>query len=306
MVNSFDISQFEEENMPLINIATGTVALSEVSESLLTANESIHLIGNNNNEFLVPNHRYEHTVNDFLTLNSTSMISKDAFYSNVIFSSHNATLSRTKREILNEIPQKFDWRGKGVLTEIKDQKSCGACWAFSVVETVETMYALKSKSLVDLSVQQVIDCSADGNKCNGGDTCQTLKWLVDDRVKIELEKDYPTTLVNEACRAKHPPDGVTVRNFACHNFTSNEFEILKTIAYHGPVVAAVNSRSWHDYLGGIIQYHCDDKVDHAIQIVGYDLTGEVPFYIVRNSWGSSFGHDGYLYVKIGANVCGKF
>lgn len=75
----------------------------------------------------------------------------------------------------------------------------------------------------------------------------------------------------------------------------------------GPVVAAVNGLLWQNYLGGIIQFHCDGlmaHLNHAVQIVGYDMQGDIPYYIVRNSWGERFGNDGYLKIQIGGNVCG--
>lgn len=83
--------------------------------------------------------------------------------------------------------------------------------------------------------------------------------------------------------------------------------ILDLIANHGPVAVAVNALTWQNYLGGVIQFHCDSSLDmlnHAVQIVGYDLTAEIPHYIVRNSWGESFGEKGYLKIAIGSNMCG--
>lgn len=79
------------------------------------------------------------------------------------------------------------------------------------------------------------------------------------------------------------------------------------LANYGPVVTAVNGLLWQNYLGGIIQFHCDGStasLNHAVQIVGYDLTGDVPYYIVRNSWGKKFGNKGYLKIQIGGNMCG--
>lgn len=88
-----------------------------------------------------------------------------------------------------------------------------------------------------------------------------------------------------------------------------EEELLTTLALHGPVAVAVNALNWQTYLGGVIQFHCDgapQSLNHAVQIVGYDRTADIPFYIVRNSWGKDFGDNGYLYIAIGKNVCGKF
>lgn len=89
----------------------------------------------------------------------------------------------------------------------------------------------------------------------------------------------------------------------------DETTILSLLAYHGPVTVAVNALSWQYYLGGVIQFHCDgnpQNLNHAVQIVGYDLTAAIPHYIVRNSWGTLFGDRGYLYIAVGENLCGKF
>lgn len=83
---------------------------------------------------------------------------------------------------------------------------------------------------------------------------------------------------------------------------------MTLLVRHGPLVAAVNALSWQNYLGGVIQFHCDGSfinLNHAVQIVGYDAEARIPHYIIKNSWGSSFGNEGYIYVAIGKNLCGK-
>lgn len=90
-------------------------------------------------------------------------------------------------------------------------------------------------------------------------------------------------------------------------FIGSEESLLEKLAFHGPVAVAVNALNWQYYLGGIIKFHCSGNplnLNHAVQIIGYDRSGEVPFYIARNSWGSEFGDNGYLYLAIGDNVCG--
>lgn len=88
------------------------------------------------------------------------------------------------------------------------------------------------------------------------------------------------------------------------SFIGREDIILKLLATNGPVAVGINGQTWQNYIGGVIQFHCDGELSHAVQIVGYDLTAEVPYYIVRNSWGEDFGDNGYLYVAIGNNMCG--
>lgn len=87
----------------------------------------------------------------------------------------------------------------------------------------------------------------------------------------------------------------------------NEDYILSTLANIGTVAVAINALTWQYYLDGVIQYHCGSSpklLNHAVQIVGYDLSAEIPHYIVRNSWGKDFGEHGYLYIAIGENLCG--
>jgi len=84
---------------------------------------------------------------------------------------------------------------------------------------------------------------------------------------------------------------------------------VKTVASHGPVSVAVNALTWQFYTGGIIQFHCDgnpSNLNHVVQLVGYDRTASIPHYIARNSWGKSFGDNGYVYIAMGKNICGKF
>ena len=88
------------------------------------------------------------------------------------------------------------------------------------------------------------------------------------------------------------------------SFVGSEEEIIKGVATHGPLAVAVDGLSWQDYLGGIIRYNCESHLNHAAEIVGYDLSGPIPYYIVKNSWGADFGIEGYLHIEIGKNLCG--
>ncbi|KAI1304896.1 Cathepsin O [Halotydeus destructor] len=212
-------------------------------------------------------------------------------------------------DLLPQLPHNFprhaDWREKGVITQVHNQGKCGACWAFSTVETVEAMVAIRlGEPATELSVQQIIDCANDNNHgCNGGDTCTALQWMSENRIKIQRLADYPMTAGAQECRSLDPPTGIVVSNYTCNDFITDEKQILRELAYHGPLAAAVDATSWQDYLGGVIQFHCETNKNHAVQIVGFDLTGEVPYYIVRNTWGTSFGIDGYLHIAIGKNLC---
>ncbi|PSN35919.1 hypothetical protein C0J52_07159 [Blattella germanica] len=214
-----------------------------------------------------------------------------------------------KRALQDDLPVHIDWREKKVITKVQNQKACGACWAFSTVETVESMYAIRNGILQTLSVQELIDCAGNGNLgCEGGDTCSLLEWLVDKKINIELESQYPLTWETQVCKLKGSEKGIQIAaNYTCAHLVGSEDTILKLLAHHGPVAVSVNAVNWQYYLGGIIQYHCDGGIqhtNHAVQIVGYDRSPPIPHYIVRNSWGPEFGDKGYLYIAIGSNLCG--
>ncbi|KAG7198462.1 hypothetical protein KM043_005844 [Ampulex compressa] len=233
-------------------------------------------------------------------------------HKNASYHRQHCTKGGTGREKRSaNVPLKLDWRERGVVSPVRSQGSCGACWAFSAVEVAETMYAIKNGSSVSLSVQEMIDCARNSNfGCEGGDICSLLAWLTLSKIKIVPESTYPLTRKTDACKlgktlSKSP--GVTVTDFTCDSFVDAEDELLKVLATHGPVAAAVNALSWQNYLGGVIQYHCNGSfasLNHAVQIVGYDKSASIPHYIVKNSWGAAFGDEGYMYIGIGSNLCG--
>lgn len=214
-------------------------------------------------------------------------------------------LSRKTNVFKNKkIPDHVDWRHKNVISSVKNQGQCGACWAFSIIETMESMVAISTKQLPSLSVQQLIDCAGFGNHgCSGGELCLAVMWLNFTRTAVVTAKEYPLTLKTGTCKTVGKA-GVQTSDYLCKSFVAQENGMLYLLAHHGPIATAVDSTLWQDYLGGIIQHHCDKILNHAVQIVGYDLTGDVPYYIVRNSWGTDFGEDGYLRIKTYDNLCG--
>ncbi|XP_039074666.1 cathepsin O isoform X2 [Hyaena hyaena] len=198
------------------------------------------------------------------------------------------------------LPLRFDWRDKRVVTQ------CGGCWAFSVVGAVESAFAIKGKPLEDLSVQQVIDCSYNNYGCNGGSTLNALDWLNKTHVKLVRDSEYPFKAQNGLCYYfSDAHSGFSIKDYSAYDFSDQEDEMAKALVTLGPLVVVVDAVSWQDYLGGIIQHHCSSgEANHAVIITGFDKMGSTPYWIVRNSWGSSWGVDGYAHVKMGGNICG--
>ncbi|XP_069387481.1 cathepsin O isoform X1 [Paralichthys olivaceus] len=204
------------------------------------------------------------------------------------------------------LPAKFDWRDKAAVTPVRNQQACGSCWAFSVVGAVQSAHAIEGSQLEQLSVQQVLDCSIKNEGCNGGSPLRALNWLKQTRVKLVPQSEYPYKAKTGICHFfSQSHDGVAVKNFAAHDFGGQEEAMMGQLLEHGPLAAVVDAVSWQDYQGGIIQHHCSSQwSNHAVLVVGYDTTGDIPYWIVQNSWGPTWGNEGYVYIKIGGNICG--
>ncbi|XP_043564744.1 cathepsin O isoform X1 [Chiloscyllium plagiosum] len=209
----------------------------------------------------------------------------------------------TKRPAL---PPKFDWRDKNVVTPVQNQQSCGGCWAFSIVESIESLCAIKEGHLKLLSAQEVIDCSYRDAGCKGGSPINALMWLNESKAKLVKESEYPFSAKTGMCHYfSKSTFGVAIKDYKAYNFRYNEDIMMEKLLEWGPLVVVVDAVSWQDYLGGIIQHHCSQgKSNHAVVITGYDTTGDIPYWIVRNSWGTKWGIDGYVYIKMGRNICG--
>uniref|UniRef100_UPI0037E9C4CE cathepsin O n=1 Tax=Semicossyphus pulcher TaxID=241346 RepID=UPI0037E9C4CE len=204
------------------------------------------------------------------------------------------------------LPAKFDWRDKAVVAPVQDQQACGSCWAFSVVGAMQSVHAIGGSPLEQLSIQQVVDCSSQNNGCNGGSPARALSWLKQTREKLVPQSEYPYKAKTGMCHFfAQSHGGIAVRNFTALDFSGQEEAMMGQLVERGPLAAIVDAVSWQDYLGGIIQHHCSSQwSNHAVLVVGYNTIGDIPYWIVQNSWGASWGNDGYVYIRIGGNVCG--
>ncbi|CAN0269074.1 unnamed protein product [Lampetra planeri] len=206
---------------------------------------------------------------------------------------------------LSSLPTHFDWRDKRAVTAVKNQESCGGCWAFASVQVVESASVLTGGLLKPLSVQQVLDCSRVNHGCQGGDTVTAFSWLNKTRLHLVLESLYPFTNSAGPCRIfTNSTPGVEIKDFASHSFRDDEEAMMGWLVGRGPLAVSVDAVSWQDYLGGVVQHHCSSSTpNHAGTLTGYSL-GDLPYWIVRNSWGPEWGLDGYIYIKMFENMCG--
>ncbi|XP_076756594.1 uncharacterized protein LOC143426815 [Xylocopa sonorina] len=209
------------------------------------------------------------------------------------------------------LPPKFDWRDRGVVTPVKDQGQCGSCWAFSVTGNVEGQYAIKHGKLLSLSEQELVDCDVLDEGCGGGDMVNAYK-AIEGLGGLESETDYPYDGMNEKCRINRTETVVQVVSSV--NITSNETEMAQWLVKNGPISIAINANGMQFYLGGVSHlphFLCNpSNLDHGVLIVGYGISKyrlfhkELPYWIIKNSWGLSWGERGYYRVYRGDDTCG--
>jgi len=208
------------------------------------------------------------------------------------------------------VPTSMDWRKKNVITPVKDQGNCGSCWTFSTTGCLEAHHAIKTGKLVSLSEQNLVDCAQDFNNhgCNGGLPSQAFEYVLYNG-GLDTEEAYPYQGYDQDCQFTASGVGATVKDV--FNITENdENGILTAVGTVGPVSIAYEvTGDFQSYTSGV--YQSDDcssdpqSVNHAVLVVGYDTTSDgTNYWIIKNSWGESFGINGYFWMVRDKNMCG--
>jgi C1A family cysteine protease len=211
-----------------------------------------------------------------------------------------------------DLPDSFDWRDEvpGGLPSIKDQGSCGSCWAFGTVASLECNIKIKDGVEEDLSEQWLVSCNQDGYSCSGGWWCHDY-FMENGKTDpcgdsgAVLEEDFPYTATNAPCNCPYPHE-YFIEDWAYvgdPNGVATVDQIKQAIYDYGPVsVAVCVNTAFHDYTGGVFSGPTCHSINHAVALVGWDDNqGSNGIWFLRNSWGTDWGEDGYMRIEYG--VC---
>ncbi|XP_043938275.1 ervatamin-C-like [Protopterus annectens] len=205
---------------------------------------------------------------------------------------------RIQDEVNESVPAEFDWRKKDCVTQVKSQGKCNSCWAFAAVGTIESRLCAKTGHLFTLSEQQLVDCDSGNDGCSPGIRAQAFEYIKTQKGLMK-DSDYPYKAMKGRCNfnTRHLVNVVIadIRNV-------HASDIAKDIFMYGPTSSGIGIMDdFHLYSKGIYSNPACSTAEtrHAIIIIGYGPG----YWTVKNSWGETWGDNGYFHIKRGVDMC---
>ncbi|KAL4440904.1 hypothetical protein ABPG74_009317 [Tetrahymena malaccensis] len=207
-----------------------------------------------------------------------------------IFDSYVQNTSETEKTQV-DIPQTWDIRvnGPGLMQEVKNQGSCGGCWAFAVSSTIENLYSFRKNFNMNVSEQQLIDCAYPRqNGCQGGWFTGGYNYVIS--TGVTFTSRYPYTGTYGTCQDKYVGQLFKINSF--QNLYQDSNSIKKALVTNGAISVAVDAKNWQHYKSGIFQDYVNGQMNKAATIIGYGPN----YWLLRNTWGTSWGENGHIRV----------
>ena len=206
----------------------------------------------------------------------------------------------------NAVPSSYDWREQGLVTGVKDQGQCGSCWAFGTIAAIEGQYVQAGNHLTSFSEQELVDCDTKQDQgCNGGLQEDAFDYLK--TTGTVLESAYPYKGTDNKCKL-NSKSKYYAYVYSWYQISTDEEVIKQTCYEQGPITVGINADWFQFYTKGVFNpIFCpgsESNLNHAVTIVGYGNENNTDYWLVKNSWGVSWGEEGYIKVKRGASVCG--
>ncbi|KAM7251436.1 hypothetical protein ACFE04_023319 [Oxalis oulophora] len=262
----------------------------------------------------IDEHNYDKTNTFKLGLNKFADLTNEEY--RVLYlgtkSDVHRRLMKAKRAVTNRyafregqavLPEKVDWRDLGAVSPVKNQGSCGSCWAFSTIAAVEGINKIVTGELITLSEQELVDCDKAYNAgCNGGLMDYAFQFIIQNG-GIDSAQDYPYRGYDNQC----DPSRVNSKVVSIDGYEDvppYDESALKTAVAHQPVSVAIEAGgpTFQFYESGIFSGRCGAALDHGVVVVGYGTENGMDYWLVRNSWGADWGESGYI--KMERNVVG--
>jgi C1A family cysteine protease len=207
-------------------------------------------------------------------------------------------------------PSSYSWLSysKNVVTGVYNQGQCGSCWAFSATENIESMWALAGNTLTELSMQQITSCDPYDDGCGGGNPPTAYKYVMQ-AGGLDSYSSYPyQDGLGQNLPCKFNKANIVAKisgwNYVSQS-ASQESNIVTKLYANGPVSVCVDASNWSSYTGGIYPASgCGKSLDHCVEAEGYNTGSSTPYWLIRNSWGTSWGQKGYMNLQYGKDACG--
>ncbi|KAG5507101.1 hypothetical protein JKF63_05847 [Porcisia hertigi] len=228
-------------------------------------------------------------------------------YLNPAYHTHYLTAHQERAYVYKDVrggPSAVDWRKLGAVTPVKDQGNCGSCWAFSAIGNIEGVWAASGHSLVSMSEQMLVSCDTVDQGCNGGLMNQAWEWIITNHSgEVDSESSYPYTS-GTGSTTECQTTGKTAAVIGGYlDLAQDEDAIAAWLSDHGPVSIAVDASTWQLYFGGVVSNCVSQQLNHGVLLVGYNDDAPQPYWIVKNSWGPSWGENGFIRLAKGSNQC---
>ena len=241
------------------------------------------------------NYNYNLELNSFADIHYEDWLYHKHFNGNMFVKDFSEPMEKDE---VDGLPQSIDWRDQNFVTPVKNQQQCGSCWTFSATGSMEGQHAKKTGDLISLSESQIVDCDVNGTDqgCDGGLMDGAFQYVINNG-GIEREDDYPYKPVDNPCSFNK--DKIAAKFKGYHDISGGESGLKEAIASVGPISVGIDASnpSFQFYKSGVYyEPECSSTMlDHGVLVVGYGSTENgTNFWLVKNSWGESWGMDGYI------------
>lgn len=271
-----------------------------------------------NNLYNIIVHNSDHTQNFTMGVNQFTDLTPEEFKAKYVNGMKNVVGSTGCKSFSGSAfgaPASIDWREKGAVTSVKDQGQCGSCWTFSATGAIEGAWALHTGNLIDLSEQELVDCAGlkyGSMGCNGGQMDGAFKFVMDNGQCSLSCYPYTSGVTKTGGTCEQKTCQPVAHISSCSDVKPNDQLSLKAAVAQQPVSIAIeaDTRYFQSYSGGILtSSSCGTNLDHGVLIVGYGTENGQDYWLVKNSWSTTWGDNGYVKIARSdstddAGICG--